>query len=118
MSIIAVPVDGDQVSDHFGHSKAFAFVKLENGKIMEKEILATPPMQNRHDEFPMWFLSKEVEAVIVVRIGGGVFRTLKESGIEIYKTNPTSLESAVQGLVEKNLEQVQEDDLVSCGHKH
>ncbi|QGG48475.1 NifB/NifX family molybdenum-iron cluster-binding protein [Heliorestis convoluta] len=88
MSMLAVPVEGDQVSDHFGHSKSFAFVYLENGNLVKKEVHATPPMQNRHDEFPKWFLSKQVDSVIVVRIGGGVYRTLKSRESKYTKRLP------------------------------
>ncbi|MBC9784624.1 hypothetical protein H1S01_08885 [Heliobacterium chlorum] len=118
MSILAIPVEGDQVCDHFGHSKSFAFIRLEDGKIVNQEILPTPTMQNRHEEFPLWFSSKQVDAVIVVRIGGGVYKTLKQKGMEIFKTSPASFEEAVQQFVQNTLDKVQEDELVSCGHKH
>jgi predicted Fe-Mo cluster-binding NifX family protein len=42
---IAVPIDNGYISPHFGRCSSFIIVTVENGKVMDKEIVENPGHQ-------------------------------------------------------------------------
>lgn len=81
MPIIALPEQDGNISGHFGHSRHFAFVTMEDGKVTAQEVLPTPAMRDRHQEFPQWFQSKgkTVAEEQLDHVKRSVYRVKKDS---------------------------------------
>ncbi|NSW44370.1 MAG: ATPase [Bacteroidales bacterium] len=64
---IAIPLEGNVLSGHFGHCEAFAFVDVENDKITNITILDPP--EHQPGAFPRFVANNGATDVIVGGIG-------------------------------------------------
>ena len=86
---VAIPVDENKVSEHFGRAEKFLIFKVdrEKGKIVEKK-----EIKNLYKEKKMraglscakFLVSEGVDALITKEIGEIAFHMLGDEGIEIY----------------------------------
>ena len=67
---VAFPTnDRNQVEEHFGHAKEFAFANVKGGKILSMEYLTPPP--HEPGVIPKFVGEKGATAIITGGMGGG-----------------------------------------------
>jgi ATP-binding protein involved in chromosome partitioning len=79
--VLVVPVSDGKLSSHFGHCKQFAFIEIQNGKIVIKEML-TPPA-HEPGILPKWLHEQGADVIIAAGIGERAQQLLEEKGIEV-----------------------------------
>jgi len=67
MKRIAIPLNEKKVSSHFGHCDTFGLYRVEEGKILDKEIVIPPDHQP--GIYPRWLASLQVTDVITGGMG-------------------------------------------------
>ncbi|HDO26974.1 MAG TPA: ATPase [Bacteroidetes bacterium] len=77
MKIFAIPVENGILNNHFGHSKQFALVAVEDNKIVSDTILDAPPHQP--GLLPRWLADEGATDIIVGGIG--------QQAVDIFKVN-------------------------------
>ncbi|MEJ2024378.1 MAG: iron-sulfur cluster carrier protein MrpORP, partial [Deltaproteobacteria bacterium] len=78
---IVIPVADGKLSPHFGHSKAFAFIEAEQGKIVGTEMKTPPP--HEPGVLPSWLYEQGADVVITSGMGEQAQQMLREKGIEV-----------------------------------
>lgn len=79
---IAFPTnDRNQVEEHFGHAKEFAFANVKDGKVISTEYL-TPPA-HEPGVIPKFVGEKGATAIITGGMGGMAVNLFKEQNIEV-----------------------------------
>lgn len=77
--IFAIPVEDDNVFEHFGKAKKFKIYTIENGEIVNTEVAETDG--GGHDAVGLWLVMHGVNAVICGNIGPGSLGALAAAGI-------------------------------------
>ncbi|MCD6550906.1 NifB/NifX family molybdenum-iron cluster-binding protein [Thermotoga sp.] len=106
--IIAIPVATDEglnsaVSEHFGRAPYYAFVKVENGKIVSLEVEPNPFPEHAAGELPAYMRKKNVDVLIVRGIGQRALRYLNEYGIQVIRGAQGTVEDAVKRFIQNQL---------------
>lgn len=83
---IAIPMDGNTVSAHFGHSPEFAVYDVAGQSIAESGKLEAPP--HSPGAIPTWLKERGVNVVITGGIGNRAVDMLESSGIEVVTGAP------------------------------
>jgi len=83
---IAIPLDGDTVSAHFGHSPEFAVFDVAGQSIAGSGKLEAPP--HSPGAIPAWLKESGVDVVIAGGIGNRAVGMLESSGIEVVTGAP------------------------------
>ncbi|MFH1314321.1 MAG: iron-sulfur cluster carrier protein MrpORP [Candidatus Eisenbacteria bacterium] len=78
---IALPLDGDRLSTHFGHSTRFAIYYVEGSKIIGQRDLTPPP--HAPGVIPSWLKEQGVGVVIAGGLGGRAIAAFESSGITV-----------------------------------
>jgi predicted Fe-Mo cluster-binding NifX family protein len=101
---IAVPLEGDAVSSHFGHPESFLIVTIEGGDARcHEERLEPPPHQP--GVLPVWLAQQGVNVVIAGGIGGRAVNLLESNGTEVVTgVPPMPAREAVQAWLDGSLE--------------
>jgi len=110
---IAFPTSDEvNVDEHFGHCKHFIVYTVENGKILNTELLETP--KHAPGVFPNFLASNNVNTIIT----GGMGRM----AIELFKTNNIEVILGARGNIIDNLNEYLGGTLESsgdaCNHHH
>lgn len=110
---IAIPLDGEVLSAHFGHCEAFAFVEALDGKIVGSEIVKAPA--HEHGGHPRFLSSHQVTDVVAGGMGAHAVNMLQSFGIRVLLGAPEKhyLELASDYLAGKLVSNAQ-----SCGPHH
>jgi ATP-binding protein involved in chromosome partitioning len=83
---IALPLDGETVSSHFGHSPEFAVFDVVKGKIAGNTTMTPPP--HSPGAIPAWLRENGVDVVISGGMGHRAVNMLESSGIEVVTGAP------------------------------
>jgi Mrp family chromosome partitioning ATPase/predicted Fe-Mo cluster-binding NifX family protein len=83
---IALPLDGDAVSAHFGHSPEFAVFDVSGTSIAGSGKLTAPP--HSPGAIPRWLKESGIDVVIAGGIGNRAVGMLESSGIEVVTGAP------------------------------
>lgn len=78
---IALPLEGETVSPHFGHSPKFAVFDVENDAIRDGTTMMPPP--HSPGAIPAWLKENGVDVVIAGGMGHRALNMLEASGIEV-----------------------------------
>ncbi|MBR3992998.1 MAG: NifB/NifX family molybdenum-iron cluster-binding protein [Anaerotignum sp.] len=110
---IAVTYENGEVFQHFGHTKEFKFYTVEDGKIIDTEIV--PTLGSGHSLLADFLLVNGVTLLICGGIGGGAKMALAQKGIE--------LRGGVSGNADQRVEEYLNGTLefnaaVECNHHH
>ncbi len=84
--VIAIPVEDGKLSPHFGHSKEFAFLETENGKVKGVETKTPPP--HEPGLIPQWIAQQGASVVIAGGIGAKAMELLEQKGIKVISGAP------------------------------
>ncbi len=78
---LALAVNGDTISQHFGHCEGFMLVDIEENKVLNQELLRSPG--HRPGALPKLLSSKGVNVVIAGGMGGTAQALFKEDNIDV-----------------------------------
>jgi predicted Fe-Mo cluster-binding NifX family protein len=109
---IGMPKDGEMLNQHFGQSKQFLIVTVENGQVVEQKEIGSESLQHNHAGLSGLFLAEGVSLVITGGIGQPALNALTEKGLQVIKGASGRCEEVLSKylageLVDKN---------VSCNH--
>ena len=109
--VVAIPVQEDQllkskISRSFSHSRFFALVTLEKGKISSLVIKRNPYQKKTLRaglSVSHYLIKHRVNVVLVPEIGPIAFHILGDNLIQIYQTKEGTLAQAIQDFLDKKL---------------
>jgi len=84
---IAIPVVGNKLCAHFGHSEKFAIFDVQKGKIINKTLIIPPP--HEPGVLPRWLGEMGVEVIIAGGMGQKALALLMERGIKVITGAPS-----------------------------
>ena len=99
---IAVTYENGEVFGHFGHTEEFKLYDIENGKIINEEIV--PTSGSGHGALAVFLADHSVDALICGGIGMGAKNALADAGIRLYGGVTGSADEAAEALAEGKLE--------------
>ena len=108
---IAVTYENGEVFQHFGHTKEFKFYTVEDGKIVDTQIV--PTMGSGHSLLADFLLLNGATVLICGGIGGGAQVALRGFGIKIHGGVQGDADAAVEALLAGTL---QASDAPNCSH--
>ena len=108
---VAVTYDNGDVYEHFGRTERFKVYDIENGKVVNSQILDT----NGEGCGALAGILNiaDVDALICGGIGGGAVNAIEEAGIKLYAGASGSTDAAVDALIAGRLEAISE---ANCNH--
>ncbi len=112
----AVTYDNGNVFGHFGKTEKFKIYDIENGKIVNSQILDT----NGEGCGALAGILNiaNVDVLICGGIGGGAVHAIKEAGIRLYAGANGSADAAVEALLAGTLEAKEEANCDHHDHDH
>ena len=108
---IAVAFENGEIFQHFGHTERFKLYDVEDGKIVEEQIVTTNG--SGHGALAGFLKAAQVDALICGGIGMGAQNALAEAGIKLYGGVSGSADAAARALAEGTL---QYDPNAQCDH--
>lgn len=111
---IAMPSEYGYVNQHFGRSREFTVVELNDGKIIAQKTVSADNLQHNHAGLAGLMQNEGVEVVIVGGIGAMAMQALEQSGLRVI--------SGASGKIEEVVASFARGELVSsgqaCCHHH
>lgn len=98
---IAIAVDGDSVSGHFGHCAEFALVDIEDGKVAGQSRVAPPP--HEPGVLPAFLRQQGAECVVAGGMGPRAVGLFEQHGIHVILGVQGPVSSAVDALLQGEL---------------
>ena len=116
MMRVAVTYDKGNVFGHFGRTEEFKVYDIEDGKVVDSQILGT----NGEGCGALAGILNvaKVDTLICGGIGGGAQRALEEAGIRLYAGVSGSTDAAVDALIAGTLEASSEANCDHHDHEH
>jgi predicted Fe-Mo cluster-binding NifX family protein len=109
---IAIPNKDTMVNQHFGMSKSFAIVTIENKNILNVEEISSEELAHQHQGLADLLVKHEVNVVITGGIGGGALSGLQQKGLEVIKGASGEYLEVIKSYIDGTLE----DKNVVCNH--
>ncbi len=94
---IAVTYKNGQIFQHFGHTEQFKIYTVEDGKILDVEVIDTNG--SGHGALAGLLSAFRINALICGGIGGGAQMALSQAGIKLYGGVTGSCDAAVEALL-------------------
>jgi predicted Fe-Mo cluster-binding NifX family protein len=106
--IIAISVDGDQISMHFGRCEKYVLFDIKNGKIIDRKEIKTPS----HKPFfiPKFLAERGVEILITGGIGPRAINLFKELNVKVI----SGVEGRTDDVIKRYLEGEIDENLEPC----
>ena len=98
---IAVTYENGQIFQHFGHTEQFKIYTVENGKIINSEVIDTNG--SGHGALAGMLSALGVDALICGGIGGGAQMALADAGIKLLGGVSGNADEAVEALLNGTL---------------
>ena len=98
---IAVTYEDGNIFQHFGHSEQFKLYDVEDGKIVNTQVVDTNGQG--HGALAGFLTGAKVDVLICGGIGGGAQNALAQAGIQLYGGVAGSSDAAVEALLANNL---------------
>lgn len=98
---IAVTYENGQIFQHFGHTEQFKIYDVQDGKIVESQIVDTNG--NGHGALAGVLTALNVDVLICGGIGGGAQMALAAANIQLYGGVTGSADEAVEALLADKL---------------
>ena len=108
---VAITYENGQIFQHFGHTEQFKIYDIEDGKIINCEVIDTNGQG--HGALAGVLGGAKVDALICGGIGMGAQMALAEAGIKLYGGVQGDADEAAQALAEGRLEY---DPEAKCDH--
>jgi predicted Fe-Mo cluster-binding NifX family protein len=107
---IAIPCDENRVAQHFGRCPSYAIFDVENGKIIKKEIIASPGHEPGF--LPKFLAERGVQKLICCGIGPRALQLFESFGIEVIAGVEGDLEQVIRKFIGGKLQ----SDFSKCEH--
>ena len=113
---VAVTYDNGNVFGHFGKTEQFKVYDIEDGKVVNSQILGT----NGEGCGALAGILNiaDVDALICGGIGGGAVNAIEEAGIKLYAGACGNTDAAVEALIAGTLEAIGEANCDHHDHEH
>lgn len=99
---IAISTDGDTVSEHFGRCPSFTIIEIDNGKLIDKQIIPNP---GHHPGFlPQYFRQKGVSCIIAGGMGRRAHDLFFEVGIKTIMGVSGNIDEVIDKIIKGTLE--------------
>ena len=108
---IAVTYENGEIFQHFGHTEKFKLYDIEEGKIVNEQIVDTNG--SGHGALAGFLQAAKVDVLICGGIGMGAQMALSDAGIKLYAGVQGSADAAAKALAEGTL---QYDPDARCDH--
>lgn len=108
---VAVTYEDGKVFQHFGHTEEFKLYDIEDGKIVNEQVVDTNGQG--HGALAFLLAEAKVDVLICGGIGGGAQNALAQAGIRLYGGVSGDVDAAVKAYLEGNLDF---DPNVHCDH--
>ncbi len=108
---IAVTYEDGNIFQHFGHSEQFKLYDVEDGKIVNTQVVDTNGQG--HGALAGFLTGAKADVLICGGIGGGAQNALAQAGIKLYGGVAGSCDAAVEALLANNLGY---NPNVACSH--
>jgi len=109
----AIPVNSNLLSEHFGACEAFAFVDVEDGRIVQVQVLKAP--DHARGSYPAFVVAHGATDLIAGSMGSHAISMLKNAQINVYLGAPVR---APEQLVRDFLDGKLELSDNCCDHDH
>lgn len=110
--IIAIPINGGRLSQHFGHCEQFRLFHTDKDKnILSSEDLTPPP--HEPGVLPQWLAEKGADVIITGGMGMQAQRLFMQHGIEVVLGAPAG---DPVGVAEEWLNGTLESGANACDH--
>ena len=113
---IAVSYENGEIFQHFGHTEQFKLYDVENGRIVDTQIV--PTNGSGHGALAGFLKAAEVDSLICGGIGMGAQSALAEAGIKLYGGVQGSADAAAQALAAGTLSYDPDAKCDHHGHHH
>ena len=118
MKIAVASQNRREITDHTGRCRKFWVYDIENGTIVNKELLELAKEQSFHDSSPHDPSPlDDVQVLLAGGMGTGLIRRLENRGIEALITTEINPDKAVEDYLQENLITIA-DEPHEHGHKH
>lgn len=79
---LAIPCQGEQISEHFGHAPHFAFFDADpaTGQITKEEMVESPPHQP--GLLPRWLAEQGANVILAIGMGGRAIELFAQHGVQ------------------------------------
>lgn len=114
---IAMPALNGQINPHFGTTREFAIVELENGKAKNTKIIDSEGMQHNHGGIAAMLKNESINVVIAGGMGSGMMEAMEQMGLKVVTGATGQLAEAAEAYAAGKLVTSQEG-LCSCGGHH
>lgn len=109
---IAIPNNEKMVNQHFGMSKSFAIITVEDSKVLQVEEISSEDLLHQHQGLADLLLRHGTNVVITGGIGGGAIAGLKQNGLKVIK----GASGEYMKVIEEYINGTLEDKNVVCNH--
>ncbi|KJS76086.1 MAG: diguanylate cyclase [Desulfotomaculum sp. BICA1-6] len=101
---LAMPFEQGRINQHFGRSREFVVVDVEDGVIKDQKIVSADQLQHNHEGLAGLMRSENVNVVITGGIGAKALIALEESGLKVISGASGSIEEVVASFVRGELD--------------
>ena len=108
---IAVTYEAGEIFQHFGHTQSFKFYDVEDGKVVESQVVDTNG--SGHGALATLLAENDIDILICGGIGGGAQMALAQAGIKLYGGVSGNADAAVEALLKQELDY---NPNVQCNH--
>lgn len=111
---IAMPKDGEVLNQHFGRSRSFAIITLDENKVIDTKEISAESLQHNHGGLAALLEDEGVSLVITGGIGAGAYNSLEEKGFKVIRGASGKIEDIVNEYIKGDLQ----DKNIMCSHHH
>lgn len=98
---LAIAVDQNKCSDHFGHCQGFKIYDIANGKIQKEEFINNPG--HKPGFLPLYLSGRGVNVIISSGMGSTAQNLFEKENIEVIVGCQGSLEKIIKSYIDGNL---------------
>ena len=113
---IAMPFKDGQENPHFGTSREFVVVELENGKVINQQIVSAEGLQHNHGGLAGMVGDLKVDVVITGGIGGHMLEALQGVGVKVVPGATGSINEVAEAYAAGTL--ATKANICGCGGHH
>ncbi|MBE6062844.1 MAG: diguanylate cyclase [Clostridium butyricum] len=111
---IALPKNENEINQHFGKSRSFEIITIEDNKILEKKEINSESLQHNHGGLATLLKEEGVSVVITGGIGQGAIDGLKSQNLDVIRGASGSIDDIVASYISGELV----DKNIVCSHDH
>lgn len=111
---IALPKNENDINQHFGKSRSFEIITIEDNKVINKKEVSSEALQHNHGGLAALLKDEGVSVVITGGIGQGAIDGLKSQNLDVIRGASGKIDDIVTAYINGELQ----DKNVVCSHDH